>query len=740
MAPYGASDDAWQRFIDLGLIPDLLPCVANPNAVIAARSTMQKVGKTPSIYDAHGEVVGLGKWTQRISTAADVGRWRRQPDYGICIQTRTIRAIDIDVPDPAKADAIEQAVCGALGGAALPVRSRADSGKRLLAFRFDSPMPKRVIPVDGGIVEFLGDGQQFVAAGRHESGSPYVWDAGGLPRAFPALDEAELDAVWKRLVMLFATGEPKIAREKRGGEQEITVDPSTDEHAAWLTQHWEIYGTGPDGELYLRCPFDADHTTDSGISSTAYFLAGTGGFAKGHWKCLHAHCMDRSEDEFRHATGYTVSGFEALPEPAPQATPIDRYGVPQIDLATAPFTMPHVTRNSNGRIDTSADNITKILSRADVISMRLGYDTFRAEIMWSSINDTLGEERWIAFSDVDYTRLRIILERLGLKDIGVDMLRSAVHLVASVNRFDSAQEWLSRLEWDGRPRVARFMADYMGAVDRDYATAVSRYIWTALAGRIIEPGCQVDMVPIFYGEQGARKTTAVKAMSPSSDFYVDITLSDRDDDLARRLRGKLIGELEELRGLRSRDNEAIKAWITRTHEEWVPKYKEFGTKFARRLLLLATTNMNEILGDETGERRWLPDEVGIAGAIDVDAIARDREQLWAEGAAMHRLVGVDYADAERLATEEHGKFKSTDPWSETVVAWVNEVNDLSGKAPIEDGVSPNEILRGALGRATGDIDHKAKIRLNALMKSLGYAQDRRGNHRDRVWIKKGEAK
>jgi len=448
--------------------------------------------------------------------------------------------------------------------------------------------------------------------------------------------------------------------------------------------------------------------------------------------------MDRGEDEFRHATGYTASGFEALPEPAEPSAPrqpIERYGLPEINLAALPFAMPNVTRNNNGRIDTTADNITKLLLRPDIVQMRLGLDGFREEIMWAPYGDAPGEERWHTFQDADYMRLRIILERVGVKDIGVELLRSGVHLVASVNRFDSAQEWLSRLEWDGRPRVARFMADYMGAVDRDYATAVSRYIWTALAGRIIVPGCQVDMVPIFYGEQGARKTTAVKAMSPSSDFYVDITLSDRDDDLARRLRGKLIGELEELRGLRSRDNEGIKAWITRTHEEWVPKYKEFGTKFARRLLLIATTNSNEILGDETGERRWLPDEVGIAGAIDVDAIARDREQLWAEGAAMHRLVGVDYADAERLATEEHGKFKSTDPWSETVVAWINEVNDLSGKAPIEEGVSPNEILRGALGRATGDIDHKAKIRLNALMKSLGYAQDRRGTHRDRVWIR-----
>jgi hypothetical protein len=54
--PWGASPAAWTHFADrLGLTADLLPIVANPNAVIAERSTMKKVGKTPSIYDMRRE-------------------------------------------------------------------------------------------------------------------------------------------------------------------------------------------------------------------------------------------------------------------------------------------------------------------------------------------------------------------------------------------------------------------------------------------------------------------------------------------------------------------------------------------------------------------------------------------------------------------------------------------------------------------------------------------------------------
>ena len=94
---WGATPDDWAHFATtLYLQADLLPVVSNPGAKISPASKMRELGKTPSRYDANGLVVGIPKWTQLKSTDRDIGRWSQHSDLGICLQTRRVRAIDID--------------------------------------------------------------------------------------------------------------------------------------------------------------------------------------------------------------------------------------------------------------------------------------------------------------------------------------------------------------------------------------------------------------------------------------------------------------------------------------------------------------------------------------------------------------------------------------------------------------------------------------------------------------------
>src|SRR5690606_14634369 len=114
---------------------------------------------------------------------------------------------------------------------------------------------------------------------------------------------------------------------------------------------------------------------------------------------------------------------------------------------------------------------------------------------------------------------------------------------------------------------------------------------------------KADMAPILVGQQGAGKSTAVAAMAPAPEFFAEISFSEKDEDLARKMRGRLVAEIGELRGLHTREQEAIKAFVSRTHENWIPKYREFAVQFPRRLVFIGTTNKDEFLADETGNRR-----------------------------------------------------------------------------------------------------------------------------------------
>ncbi len=735
---YGADQAAWHHFaVDLGLQADLLPVVSDPNVEISPDSKMGALGKTPSVVNFRGHAAGIPKWTTRPpATERDIAKWSTEPRYGICIRTGAatgLCAIDIDTPDPVLARAIKADIEQVLPGIRFPERYRDGTGKTLFAFLYLGVLTKRVIPVAGGIIEFLGQGQQFVAEGTHPDGTRYKWKR--LPAAgdgLPVLDEVELEAVFAALA-LRKTGDVQIARVPRApGEIKPRVEGG-DRLEQWLLANWEIYDEGSEGELYLPCPFADEHTSDTGWTSTQYAPAGTGGYEQGHWKCLHAHCMGRTDDEFGAAVGYCAAPAEDFPDltddpvldsrglavvrgedgrPAGAAPSPDGDETPKLVGLFA-----GLPKDKAGKIEASYDYLCRAAARPPLAQMHIAFDEFEFAIMWAPLDQPTAWRRW---EDRKYVDLRIQMERAGFKPFQNSVLRGIVDHAARERTIDTAKVWLATCKWDGVPRVERFFADVLGTADTPYAAALGRYLFTALAGRVLEPGVQADIVPILVGPQGTRKTSAVAALCPHTEAFTEINLMHRDDDTARKLRGTLIGELGELRGMQGRDAEDIKAFVTRRFEEWTPKYMEMQTRFWRRCVFIGTTNQGEFLADATGERRYAPIETRAEGVIDTAWIEANRDQLWAEGALMFEIGGVDYADVERLAKPEHERFKHVDGWAPAVSAWLVEGDEMKAAPsdrPYQWGTE--EALVEAIGMKTKDITRGHQMRMGALLTHLG---------------------
>ena len=707
-ATLGATPGDWSHFdLILGLREDLLPVICNHEAIISPQSSLKKLGKTPSQYNKKRFATGIIDWTQRKTKQEDISKWSAEPDLGICLQTRRIRAIDVDVPDPTISQLIEDFIENRVE-IKLPKRMRSNSGKFLLAFALEGDLNHAEFPVNDDIVELLADGQQFIAMGTHESGVKYEW-VNGLPLEFPIIEQQEFDDLWSALIEEFATGEETQgsgAVRKRGPS--IEKEDST---ADYLYQQGLVLGTDRNKSLLIKCPWNDLHTNKTeGDGSTVYFPAGTNGYELGHFKCLHAHCKGRKDEDFISALGVISNSFEVLTA-KPKGRP-----------------WPAFRRDRNGRIYATINNVLLALGRSDICGYEIAFDQFKDEIVIAD----MGTSNWISFKDSHYVQLRSNLEILGFMSIGRELIRDAVLFISDKNTFDSAQLWLSSLVWDGVPRVTDFMRDRFGAEDTPYVRAVSNYLWSALAGRVIDPGVKADMAVILVGIQGAGKSSGVSAIAPDLQFFTEISFAEKEDDLARRMRGRLLAEISELRGLNSKDLEGIKAFITRQNENWIPKYREYAISYPRRTVFIGTTNSNEFLSDETGNRRFLPIKTN---RVEVDAIRHDCLQLWAEAASMYQMLGVQWRGVEELSIDAHNEHMMVDPWQVQVRKWLDKPFELTGVKPRErDFLIALDVLNQAIGLETKHIGKREEMRISRTLGACGYKKERRSVNGQRIYV------
>ncbi|MCK9988680.1 MAG: hypothetical protein AzoDbin1_05152 [Azoarcus sp.] len=733
--PYGASQDEWIHFdVILGLGDALLPVVSNPNGEVSPTSSLKSIGKIPSRYDRNRRVVGIKDWPSYVTTEQDLARWAREPDYGISIRTGAVMAVDIDIDDPIAADDCKACI-EAILGVEFPTRARGGSGRLLLLFRptGGGDTGKRILSIPKeGAIELLGTGQQFIAAGTHPSGHRYEW-IGGLPNDIPEVDLEELWAAATAYAQSFGGVEILSAApsERRTARDVAMPDPVAD--------YLDLTGLAlgeEKGKILVECPWADTHTSgETGDSSTVWFKAGSGGYTHGGFRCLHAHCAGRSTDDFLDAIGYVedvTDAFDVVPDDAPRHEMVALDGaVAEIALALTkspePFEIIGVAfrRNKKGVIQ-SPDNILRAVAAPEICSFEICYDDFRGENLIRRYTPGASAlQDWRKFEEADYMNIAAVLAAKFKWDaVSHDAVRRAVHSVAQSRKIDTAQAWLRSLTWDGVPRVDRFMAEYLGTEDNEYARSIGQYLWTALAGRVLKPGLKADMMPILVGAQGVGKSTAIAALVPNPSYFKTLDFNTQRDDLVRLMNGTLVAEVSELEGLHTRSLGFIKAFLTTTSDSWVPKYQEVQTSRDRRTILIGTTNDEQFLADPTGNRRFLPVDVGKTKQIDLARISADALQLWAEGRETFLKEGLKYATAEKLSKTVVETYKINDEWATEIAVWLEAKDPSRGYPAVPDspeGLTTKTIAWHVLGIPVNRIDKAAKNRIIAAMKSLGYS-------------------
>lgn len=713
---YGATPTEWESAESSPIMPWVVPIISNPNVPSspASKAMRNGRGKVPSEKNAKGEAVGLRNWSNKAGNK-DLSAWKSDPDYGFGVRLGRggLVAVDCDCDDRGISENIREMLFSAVK-AAPPLRRRGSNRWAcLLRLSGRECVQKRKYQLPVGILEILGDGQQLACAGTHPSGARYEWE-GGTVGDIVETDIDRFEAFCGNIEAIYGGASPIKTRVI--GDTFAASDPLAD----WLREKGKVHGEGREGELYIDCPWKDTHSDKGNETSTVYFPIGSNGFERGGFKCLHAHCAGLGMADFLaacKADGYT----ETSPSDYPDLI-LGEMSETRTNAKTTLQALMEFRNEKTGKIDPCLQALELAMSDPLFCGYEIAFDTFAAGEM---VRQPWGE--WAAYDDPFATTMRTVLESRGFRTPKKQDVIDKIKEIAKGNTFDSLADYLTANipKWDGERRVAGFFADYCGADATPWTESVSLYLFTALWARASSPrGCKADIAPVLIGKQGTGKSTLARILALNEDWCADVDFTEKDADIAREMRQKIVMEIPELGGMSKREQNGVKAFMTRKKDNWVPKFVEAARTAARRCVFIVTTNDREFLTDETGNRRWAPVEVG---EIDNDAVQRDLLQLWAEARELYTQNGIMYDSVERMQPEINGQYTAIDPWADTIAAWLAECPD--------EVLTTKNIVEHALRLNYSYMKKREANALAKVMRALGYERKfrRTDGKLDRVW-------
>ena len=132
--------------------------------------------------------------------------------------------------------------------------------------------------------------------------------------------------------------------------------------------------------------------------------------------------------------------------------------------------LAHCQYNKDGNLRSNLVNTLVALREAPALREMFAYDDMlRAPILMKSLSEEAFTSRPVR--DEDVTAVQEWLQRAGLTSVSKDTVHQAVDARARERAFHPVQDYLKALRWDGKPRVATWLHDYVGAKQDAYAEA-----------------------------------------------------------------------------------------------------------------------------------------------------------------------------------------------------------------------------------------------------------------------------
>lgn len=380
--------------------------------------------------------------------------------------------------------------------------------------------------------------------------------------------------------------------------------------------------------------------------------------------------------------------------------------------------------DGRGGIAKTAANVSHLLTESPLWDLR--WDEFGHVAQVVACPSSAGAPARLG--ELDEYHVNNIIQWLGMQHrvvVTKEMAEAGAIHAAKQKCFHPVQDYLTSLEWDGVPRIFQIATRYLSNAGELENHLCGLFMIGAVA-RAMDPGCKVDSMLVLLGAQGAGKTSFFETLCGMQWFGPDVPdLRSKDAILA--LRSRWLMCMDELHALRQQDiMELAKSYLTRRFDSVVPKYKNNPVLQPRSCVFVATGNPTEFLSDPTGNRRFWCVQ---AGKIDVAAVKRDRDQLWAE--ALHEYMHgkqwwPDDTTSAAIESMNHLKFARHSEWDSKIEAYCEgrefvTISECLGELGFKSPSDWNQGHENQVARAMQKLGRVRRQRMVAGKKSWGYA-------------------
>ena len=433
-------------------------------------------------------------------------------------------------------------------------------------------------------------------------------------------------------------------------------------------------------------------------------------------------------------------------------TPGTRLPAPSIIAGSGGRYQDQLLRNEKGKTLPCLANVLLVLREDPKYRDLVAYDEFSGDIVLRR------SPAWLAglavgspWNDICDSLLAAELQKDGF-NLQTRIAAEGLNASAHEHSFHPVRDYLRSRVWDEIARLDSWLSVYLGTEATPYTAAVGRCWLISGVARIMRPGVKADSVLGLIGQQGILKSTALEVLASAPWFTDHISpLGERDSRLD--IQGIWVCELAELDRVRGADLARVKNFLSTKIDKFRVPYGHRKQPFPRSCIFASTSNIDDMLCDPTGNRRWWPVPIG---RINIEALRRDRDQLWAE--ALHRYEAgehwwLDSAELVEAAAEETERHYESGPYDELILAWLeNTLNHVlttfmsivSTKAEKLTGnpvlrfdscpaltathcriaepakVTILDILVHCLGRGSGDIDPKVHRAVRTCLTHAGW--------------------